>query len=195
MALEPRPSGEALSSRPGRLPGVILVGAWLLVASVHLVLRPERRLLVWPLGYLLLEALALTPSELLGRFADFLETHSEPDTTALQTAFFATCFREPERAALAADLVTYFGRSGELLEAMALEPGGPRSCVAAFHHDPWLLLEHLEAGITDLESLAALLPGRPCRAHLCGEGGEVHLRVLEAGVADTLEGLPFGGSA
>ena len=58
MALEPRPSGEALSSRPGRLPGVILVGAWLLVASVHLVLRPERRLLVWPLGYLLLEALA-----------------------------------------------------------------------------------------------------------------------------------------
>ena len=144
---------------------------------------------------LLLEALALTPSELLGRFADFLETHSEPDTTALQTAFFATCFREPERAALAADLVTYFGRSGELLEAMALEPGGPRSCVAAFHHDPWLLLEHLEAGITDLESLAALLPGRPCRAHLCGEGGEVHLRVLEAGVADTLEGLPFGGSA
>jgi signal transduction histidine kinase len=34
------------------------VGAWMLVASVHLVLRPEQRLPVWPLGYMLLEALA-----------------------------------------------------------------------------------------------------------------------------------------
>ncbi|MDR3682242.1 MAG: ATP-binding protein [Geothrix sp.] len=47
-----------MSSLPKRLPGAVLVGAWVLVAALHLILRPERRLLVWPLGYMLLEILA-----------------------------------------------------------------------------------------------------------------------------------------
>src|ERR1035438_5493928 len=58
MAPEPGPGGDALHSNPGKLPRALLVGAWMLVASVHLVLRPEQRLPVWPLGYMLLEALA-----------------------------------------------------------------------------------------------------------------------------------------
>jgi signal transduction histidine kinase len=36
----------------------VLAGGWLVVASLHLALRPEQRLLEWPLGYMLLEALA-----------------------------------------------------------------------------------------------------------------------------------------
>ncbi len=58
MAPEPNPEGDALHSNPGRLPRALLGGAWILVASVHLVLRSEQRLLAWPLGYMLLEVLA-----------------------------------------------------------------------------------------------------------------------------------------
>ncbi len=72
---------------------------------------------------MLLDALDLRPSELFARFAGFLETHADPDTTALQVAFFNSCFSEREVAAIAADIVTYFGYSGALLEAAALNPG------------------------------------------------------------------------
>jgi signal transduction histidine kinase len=37
---------------------VTLVAAWALVAGIHLALRPEQRLLLWPLGYMFLEVLA-----------------------------------------------------------------------------------------------------------------------------------------
>ena len=127
---------------------------------------------------LLLEALALTPSELFGRFADFLDAHADADTTALQVAFFRSCFPDPAVAGVAADIVTYFGRSGALLEAMALDPQGTHICLAAFHHDPLALLEHLELGTTELEHLAEILPERACEARLFVEDGEVHLRIL-----------------
>jgi signal transduction histidine kinase len=48
---------------------VILVGAWLLVAALHLVLRPEWRLQLWPLGYLVLEVLASASLALRARRA------------------------------------------------------------------------------------------------------------------------------
>ena len=127
---------------------------------------------------MLLEALALTPSELFGRFADFLDTHADADTTALQVAFFASCFPDPAVAGVATDIVTYFGRSGALLEAEALDPPGTQSCLATFHHDPLVLLEHLEAGITELEHLAEALPERTCQARLFVEDGEVLLQIL-----------------
>ena len=129
---------------------------------------------------LLLDALALTPSALFGRFADFLDTHADPDITALQAAFFASRFSEPREAAVAADIVTYFGRSGALLEAVALEPEGEHSCLVEFHHDPRLLLESLESGITELDHLAAVVPEHPCQALLFVEQGEVQLQVLDA---------------
>ena len=51
---------------------------------------------------LLLEALALAPSELFGRFADFLDTHGDADITALQVVFFAGLpFQDPRVASVA----------------------------------------------------------------------------------------------
>jgi radical SAM superfamily enzyme YgiQ (UPF0313 family) len=129
---------------------------------------------------MVLEALALTPSELFGRFADFLEAHADPDITMLQVGFFNSTFPDPAVASVAADIVTYYGRSGALLEAVALDPRGPHTCLATFHHDPLTLLEYLENGLTDLEHLAELMPERACQALLSVEDGDVQLRVLDA---------------
>jgi hypothetical protein len=129
---------------------------------------------------LFLDALALTPSRLFSRFADFLETHAEAGITDLQVAFFKACFPDSREAAVAADIVTYFGRSGTLLETMALDPEGEHSCLAEFHHDPQLLLEGLESGLTDLDHLAAVVPEHRCQALLFVEQGEVQLQILDA---------------
>ena len=54
----PSPAGGP-PSRRGALAGrSILLAVWLLVALVHLALAPARRETTWPLGYLLMEALA-----------------------------------------------------------------------------------------------------------------------------------------
>ena len=125
---------------------------------------------------LVLEALDLAPSELFARFADFQEDHPEPDITALQAAFVQACFEGGPEGAVAADLVTYFGRSGALLEAGGPGPDGP--CVATFHHDPRALLDLLYSGLTDLSALADHLPAHPCQAELSLEDGEIGLRLL-----------------
>jgi hypothetical protein len=125
---------------------------------------------------LLLKALGIAPSELFEGFASFMESHSDADTTALQVAFFATCLPDPKQAAVAADLITYFGYSGALLEPTG--DVGPQTRLVGFHHDPSVLLDFLEDGVTDLESLAALLPDHLCRALLQAEGGEILLRIL-----------------
>ena len=129
---------------------------------------------------LIQEALDLAPSELFQRFAGFLETQAEADVTALQVAFLAACFPDAKTGAVAADLVTYFGRSGALLEDAALDPEGTHVCEASFHHDPKALLDHLESGLTDLVALAEVLPEHPCRAALIVEEGEVHMQILDA---------------
>ena len=124
---------------------------------------------------LLLEPLALTPSELFRRFADHLESHADPDLTALLADFLASCFADAKEAAVASDLIKYFGYSGELLEEAAHHPG-PR--LVAFHHDPAVLLENLEAGVTDLESLVCVLPNRACQVLFRMEDGELRWSVL-----------------
>jgi len=129
---------------------------------------------------LVLDALALTPSELFLRFADFLETHPEDDITALQAGFLLRAIPDAAEAAVAADLATYFGRSGELLEAMALDPEVSHRRTARFHHDPLELLAYLEAGLTDLASLAEQVALQPCQATLYVIDGEVHLELLPA---------------
>ena len=130
---------------------------------------------------LLLEALGLLPSELFMRFAGFLDTHTEPDVTELQAAFVATCFPDPKVAAIAADLVTYFGVTGALMEQAALAPDQEHTRLAQFHHDLQLLLEHLESGLTDLEHLAAVLPDLPCQVLLGVDGGEIYLQACDPG--------------
>jgi len=131
---------------------------------------------------LLLSALRLTPSALFTRFADYLEDHADPDLTALQAAFFTSCFTEPKEAAVAADIITYFGYSGALIEEEARTPPGvlrePRTHLATFHHDPRALLEQLESGITEVEDLACVLPAYPCQAMIRVEAGEPALEVL-----------------
>ena len=131
---------------------------------------------------LLLEALALSPSELFERFAAFLAAHPDADTTALQVAFFDQCFQGGSEGPVAADLVTYFGRSGALLEATS-EALEAQPCLASFHHDPQLLLDLLGSGVTDLVQLASLLPAHPCRARFEREGEEVCLHLIEADAA------------
>jgi hypothetical protein len=129
---------------------------------------------------LLLDALALTPSELFVRFADFLDTHANPDITTLQVAFFASCFSDPREAAVAADVITYFGLSGALMEAAALDVQGRHTRLACFQHDPKALLEQLESGVTELERLASVLPPHACQARLQVEGNEVLLHILSS---------------
>ncbi len=154
---------------------------------------------------LLLDWLDLVPSELLGRFAEFMETRAEtgptpppassshplrgqatgsctftPDITSLQVAFFSSCFPDPQEAAVVVDIVTYFGYSGALLEAAAQEgPEAAPTRVAHFQHDPRALLEELQNGITELEDLVCVLPPWPCRALLSVEGEETRLRILD----------------
>jgi hypothetical protein len=124
------------------------------------------------------EALGLTPSEVFIRFADFLDNHSEADITALQVAFFATCFSKQKEAALVADIITYFGHFGALLEAAALDPQSTHTRRASFQHDPRALLEHLESGITELEHLAAVLPEQACQVQFDLVAGEIVLELL-----------------
>jgi signal transduction histidine kinase len=57
MALAPRAEGEATAIAGARPVRVMLVGTWALVALAHMATSPERRGLVWLVGYLLLEIL------------------------------------------------------------------------------------------------------------------------------------------
>jgi len=130
--------------------------------------------------------LECAPSELFGRFADFLDTHADPDITALQVAFFRSCFSEPKQAEVVADMVTYFGYSGALIEAAAQAPEASaplawlrsQTRLATFHHDPQALLAQLQAGITELEDLACVLPSNLCEALLHVADGETLLRIV-----------------
>lgn len=147
---------------------------------------------------LLREALDLRPSELFLRFSEYSEAHSDLDTTDLQVAFFSACFPAPAEAALAADIIRYFALSGALLEGVAEPASEPlawlrtQTRMATFQHDPGLLLEHLEAGVTELAALAFLVPANPCRflLYLAGEG--LHCQELSAEEATALEGI-LGG--
>lgn len=139
---------------------------------------------------LLLEALDLTPSALFKRFADFLDAQLPAELpaelTAQQVAFFTTCLADAKQAAVAADIVTYFGHSGALLEA---EGSHPPARLVSFHHDPHALLEQLEAGVTELAALAWMLEEAPCQALLSVEAGEARVQVLSLAEAAALQRL------
>ena len=147
---------------------------------------------------LLREAVELLPSELFLRFAEYSEAHPDPDTTALQVAFVSAYLTDPTEAALAADIIRYFALSGALLEALPEPSEDPlewlrtHTQVATFQHDPGHLLEHLEAGVTELASLAFLVPAHPCRVLLYLNGEDVHCRDLGAEEVTALEGI-LGG--
>ena len=151
---------------------------------------------------ILLEALAVAPSELFERFADYLDSHDDPDITALQVAFFTARLAQPKASAIAADIVSYFGYSGALLEATALQPEGTAGTpeawlrtharLVAFHHDPLALLEQLEAGITDLDSLGSVLADQPCQALLHRQDEATLMQVLSPREAEALDRVQRG---
>ena len=162
---------------------------------------------------ILLAALELTPTQCFARFADYLDGEPAGDVTELQAGFVTAAFRadpNPGLATVAADIATYFGRSGALAEAALrlpaplpdVPPGTPRltphACFAAFHHDPEALLDQLGAGITELEDLTFMLPPSPCEALLYLDQGEPRLRTLEPFEASLLrrcrEGLGLEGA-
>lgn len=116
---------------------------------------------------MVLDGLELAPSEFFSRLATVLPETLPDDPLPLQQCFVSDQFeqrQQPEVAALAADLITYFGAVEPLLGSPALEtrpdsgPGklylNPDSVFVYFNYDPQQLLQHLAEGITDLEELA-----------------------------------------
>lgn len=116
---------------------------------------------------MILDGLELEPSEFFSRLATVLPETLPDDPLPLQQSFVADLFKQrqqPEVAALAADLIAYFGAVEPLLTDPVLEkPSGmkagelylnPDSVFVNFNYDPQQLLQHLEDGITDLEELA-----------------------------------------
>jgi hypothetical protein len=155
---------------------------------------------------LLLAALELTPAQCFAQFADHLDANPPGEITALQRSFVLEAFRDrpnPRQGHVAADLATYFGRSGALAEAAPAEPRdgaagplrlSPQACFAAFEHDPEALLDQLGAGITELEDLSFMLPARPCEAIVYLHLGEPGVRTLSAAQAGLLRRVTGGGA-
>lgn len=127
---------------------------------------------------IVLEALQMAPSELFERFAAFLENQGSDDLTRTQRDFIAALFEERGEAlcgAIAADLVTYFGYSAELLDAPP--DAEPTYRQARFHHDPEEMLSQMQAGATRLEELVFSLPPRSCEVRLSVLKGELNLQI------------------
>jgi hypothetical protein len=155
---------------------------------------------------LLLTALELTPAQCFARFADHLDANPPGDITALQRSFVLDAFRDrpnPRQGHVAADLATFFGRSGALAEAAPAAPRdsaagplrlSPQACFAAFEHDPEALLAQLGAGITELEDLSFMLAAQPCEAIVYLRLGEPGVRTLSAAEAGLLRRVTGGGA-
>jgi len=124
---------------------------------------------------LVLEALEMAPSELFEGFAAHLGDQSSGDLTGIQRDFIVSLFDQRGDAllgTLAGDIITYFGRSAELME----HPETP-SLRASFHHDPRVLIDQLQAGGLTLEELVFSVPSLECEALLTLHDGEVSLEV------------------
>ncbi|APG27011.1 hypothetical protein A7E78_03685 [Syntrophotalea acetylenivorans] len=115
---------------------------------------------------MVLDGLDLVPSEFFSRLASVLPEIPPDDPLPLQQSFVADQFKQrqqPEVAALASDLIAYFGAVEPLLRDPVFKaPSGlkagelylnPDSVFVTFNYDPEQLLQHLADGITDLEEL------------------------------------------
>ncbi len=116
---------------------------------------------------MVLDGLELSPSEFFSRLATVMPETLLDDPLPLQQCFVGDQFKQrqqPEIAALADDLIAYFGAVEPLLDGPALEAQAdlkvgelylnPDSVFAYFNYDPQQLQQHLTDGITDLEELA-----------------------------------------
>ena len=80
---------------------------------------------------------------------------------------------------LAADIISYFGYSAELMDA----PSRAAERLVSFNHDPAELLAQMQAGNTNLEELVFSLPPLPCEALLRWYEGEVSIQGLRERLA------------
>jgi len=125
---------------------------------------------------MLMEPLALSPSEVFAAFADWLDIPAGLKPIEAQRAFFQSLFEARGDAllgALAADVIACFGYSAALLE-----DGHGEVAPISFQHDPRELMAQMEAGTTRLEELAFSVPSQPCVAEFALVEGEVVLRVV-----------------
>ena len=127
---------------------------------------------------IILAGLDMPPSKLFEDFATFLESHPSADLTELQRVFIVGLFEERGDAlmgSIAADIISYFGYSAELLES----PDPETTRLVDFRHDPVELLAQLQAGTTSLEELVFSLLPQPCAARLCWHDGDVRIQNLQ----------------
>jgi len=134
---------------------------------------------------IILESLEMLPSEIFGRFATWLDSHPSEDLTSSQRDFIVSLFEERgdlQLGSIAADIVSYFGYSAELMDGPAPKPDQttPPSRRVAFNHDPADLLAQLESGTMSLEELVFSLPGKVCDAVLSVNEGEIEIDLLHA---------------
>ena len=132
---------------------------------------------------IILEALEMSPAEIFERFAAWSESHHSDDLTQSQRDFMGSLFEEKGNSlmgSIAADIISYFGYSAELMVARPMEPGcqDEPSRGVAFNHDPVDLLAQMEAGTTSLEELVFSLPEKTCDAVLSLKDGMIGIQVL-----------------
>jgi hypothetical protein len=131
----------------------------------------------------------MSPSEVFERFAAWLESHPSEDLTQTQRDFIGSLFEESGDSlmgSIAADIISYFGYSAELMDARPMESDrqDPPSRRVSFNHDPLDLLAQMHAGTTSLEELVFSLPGRACDAVLSVNDGTIGIQVLHVLWAD-----------
>lgn len=124
---------------------------------------------------MVLNGLELPPSEFFSRLAEELPEILPDDPLSLQQGFVRDQFKQrkqPEVAALATDLIAYFGAVEPLLGCPTLGAKtdstegefylNPHSIFIDFNHDPQQLQQHLADDITELEELAFFVPRVDC---------------------------------
>ncbi|ABA89726.2 radical SAM domain iron-sulfur cluster-binding oxidoreductase with cobalamin-binding-like domain [Syntrophotalea carbinolica DSM 2380] len=142
---------------------------------------------------LMLDNLEITPGQFFTSLAGLLPEH-DPAGVALidwQQQVLAGKFRSQDKmvaAALAADVVAWFGYSSALMcGELGQDPGpkeagrlylNPDSCFVSFERNPEALLEKLEMGVTDLEVVAMLVAEEPCEGLLYVHQGSVALGIF-----------------
>ena len=131
---------------------------------------------------IILEALEMSPSELFERFAAWPESHPAGDLTLTQRDFIGSLFAENGNTlmgSIAADIISYFGYSAELMDARPVESGSqnPPSRRVAFNHDPVELLAQMQAGTISLEELVFSLPEKACDAAISVNDGTIGVQV------------------
>ena len=130
---------------------------------------------------IIMGALEMRPSEVFERFAVWLDSHPSPDLTRTQRDFIGDLFEERGYSlmgSVAADIISYFGYSEELLDTQSmLQDGQDRpSRRVTFNHDPIDLLTQMEAGTLSLEELVLTLPGKVCEAVLSVNDGTIDIQ-------------------